>query len=155
METFTSIVKTIWITDDDPDDLDFFQDALREIYPSAELTLISNGEELLEKLSCLPAPDLLFLDISMPYKGGHDCVKEIRSKNQLRSLPIVIYSSSPNPLDITYSYGFGANLYVRKPTKYSDIVLLLRKVLQLDWKNPQEITNNMFVGGNYVPFTAL
>lgn len=155
METFNSVVKTIWITDDDSDDLDFFQDAVKEIYPLAQLTTLSSGEELIEKLSLLPAPDLLFLDISMPCKGGHDCIKEIRSRNEFRSLPIVIYSSSPNPLDVTYSYGLGANLYLRKPTKYSDIVLLLRKVLQLDWKKPGEITNNMFVGGNYVPFTAL
>jgi CheY-like chemotaxis protein len=155
METFTSVAKTIWITDDDPDDLLFFQDALKEIYPSAHITTLSNGDELINKLSTLPAPDLLFLDISMPCKSGHDCIKEIRSKNQFRFLPIVIYSSSPNPIDITYSYGLGANLYLRKPTKYTDILLLLRKVLQLDWNKPQDITNNHFVGGNYVPFTAL
>ena len=154
METLNSVVKTIWITDDDPDDLSFFQEAIKEIYPSAHLATISSGEELLDKLSTLPAPDLLFLDISMPCKTGHDCVKEIRSQNQFRSLPIVIYSSSPNPLDITYSYGLGANLYLRKPLKYQDIVLLLRKVLQLDWSKPQEIMNAMFVSGNYVPFTA-
>jgi len=154
METFTSFAKTIWITDDDPDDLLFFQDALKEIYPSADLTTLSSGDELINKLSTLPAPDLLFLDINMPLKTGHDCIKEIRSKNNFRSLPIVIYSSSLNPLDVTYSYGFGANLYLRKPTNYRDIVLLLRKVLRLDWNNPQEITNRMFVGENYVPFTA-
>jgi len=155
METFTSFVKTIWITDDDPDDLLFFQDALKEIYPPANLTTLSSGDELINKLSTLSAPDLLFLDINMPLKTGHDCLKEIRSKNNFRSLPIVIYTSSLNPLDVTYSYGFGANLYLRKPTNYRDIVLLLRKVLRLDWNNPQEITNRMFVGENYVPFTAL
>lgn len=152
--TFSSAVKNIWLTEDDPDDIVFFQEALQNIYPSAQLTSIDNGAELIDRLNSHTAPDLLFLDINMPCKDGHSCLKEIRSKHQFRSLPIIVYSGSPRPLDINYSYSLGANLYIHKPSRYGDILLLLGKVLELDWQNPQDITNSYFVDGNYVPFVC-
>lgn len=154
METLTSIVKAIWIADDDPDDLNVFKEALEEIYPSAQLTALRNGDDLLEKLSLLPAPDLLFLDLNMPC-SGYDCIKAIRSHAELHTLPIVVYTSSFRDLDITYSYGLGANLYIRKPTTYAGLLQTLRKALELDWGNPKQITSNQVVAGIYVPFTAL
>lgn len=154
METFTSIVKTIWLADDDPDDLEVFQETLTEVYPSAKLNTFRNGNELLAALSTLPAPDLLFLDINMPCKG-HDCLKAIRSEPKFQNLPLIIYSSSFRELDVTYSYGLGANLYVRKPSTYMDMLNLMEKLLQLDWTDPKEITNKQFVDDKYVPFTAL
>lgn len=151
---FTSIVKTIWITDDDPDDLEIFSDALSEIYPSAHLTTLSSGEELLKQLSLLPAPDLLFLDINMPC-NGHDCLKTIRSQHKFQCLPIIIYSSSFRELDVADSYQLGANLYLKKPISYRSLLAALKQILQLDWTQPQDITSRQFVGNKYVPFTAL
>lgn len=155
METFASSVKTIWVTDDDVDDLLLFQEAVREQYPAILLTTIKSGDELLLKLDTLPPPDILFLDINMPCTNGYECLKAIRSQSRFHALPIIIYSCSGKEMDVTYSYGLGANLYMRKPSSYQGLLNDIRKVLQLEWKHPKEVTNSHFVGGKYVPFTAL
>lgn len=155
MEVFTSKVKTIWITDDDDDDLIIFRDVIQNISPAIELKEFRNGEELLNALAILSAPDLLFLDINMPLKDGQQCLEEIKKQRQFAELPIIVYSSSPKPLDIFNSYESGASLYIRKPSSFDEIVLILRKALQLDWKQCKEITSSHFVDGKYVPFMAL
>lgn len=154
METFASSVKTIWLSDDDPDDLEIFKDVLSEVYPLAHLTTFSDGHKLLQAIATLPAPDLLFLDINMPC-SGHECLKAIRSDSRHHSLPIIVYSSSARDLDIRDSYGLGANLYIRKPTTYSDMLQTVKSVLALDWRDPDSVTNSQFIGNKYVPFTAL
>ena len=151
--SLTLIVKTIWLADDDPDDLHLFQDALDEVCPSAHLTTFSNGEKLLQGFFTLPAPDLLFLDINMPC-DGYDCLKAIRDEGRFNSLPVIIYSGSFRESDITDSYQLGANLYIRKPLKYRELLQTLKSVLLLDWRKAEEITSRQYVGNMYVPFTA-
>ena len=153
MEAFTSIVKVIWLADDDPDDIEIFRDTLRELFPQIQLFTFTNGHLLIKALSTLRAPDLLFLDINMPL-DGHQCLKLIRDNNKFRNLPVVVYSSSFRELDVIYSYGSGANLYIRKPSTYEGLRRTIEKVLRLDWSKPHEITKQQFDGDNYVPFTA-
>lgn len=155
MEVFTSKVRTIWITDDDEDDLIIFRDALQDIASTAHLTELRNGDELLNALCILPAPDLLFLDINIPGKNGEQCLKEIRTQSKFYDLPIIVYSSSYKPSTIERSYELGASLYIRKPSSFDEITLILKKLLQLDWNQWKEITSNHFVDGKYVPFMTL
>jgi CheY-like chemotaxis protein len=152
MEEIVAVIKKVWITDDDPDDVIVFQEALTEVYPAAHLTAFSSGEALLKSLSTLPAPDLLFLDIQMPCLSGKDCLVEIRNRIHLQALPVIIYSCSPNPNDITSSYQLGATLYVQKPGKYTELLQLVKMLLSLQWGDIQTITNKQFVDGKYVPF---
>ena len=58
--TFTPMVKTIWIAEDDPDDIIIFKDALEQIHPSANLHTFNDGNPLLKALSTLRAPDFIF-----------------------------------------------------------------------------------------------
>jgi hypothetical protein len=53
---------------------------------------------------------------------------------------------------VNHAYGLGANLFVKKPGKYGDMVDLLKEVLTLNWKDPMGIANTHFVGNNYIPF---
>jgi CheY-like chemotaxis protein len=154
MGTIVSTVKTIWVTDDDEEDLLIFIDILRSLYPSVKLTGLSSGVELINALSFSPTPDLLFLDLYMPCTNGKDCLAAIRAEQKFENLPIIIYSSSTTTTDIGNAYKAGANLYIRKPYSYSELCLVMEKIMQLDWSNPKEITSTHYMGGKHVPFMA-
>jgi CheY-like chemotaxis protein len=94
METNYPVFHNIWLADDDLDDCEVFRDVLEQLVPTASLTVISNGEELMNLLSPSNKPDILFLDINMPLKTGLDCLLEIRAQRHFSRLPIVVFSSS-------------------------------------------------------------
>ena len=147
------IFKNIWLADDDPDDATFFEDAILEVFPGASVLTIPNGEELLSHLDA-GRPDFLFLDLNMPLLDGRDSLRSIREKAHCRQLPIIVYSSSPHDNDLMICYGLGANLYVRKPNRYGDIVRTIKEIFQLDWQSPATIASQFFVDNKYVPFRA-
>ena len=154
METIVSEVKTIWVTDDDEEDLQIFIDVLKSLYPSVNLTGLSSGNELINSLSFSPTPDLLFLDLYMPCTDGTDCLTAIRAEQKFKNLPIIICSSSTATIDIDKAYIAGANLYIYKPYAYSELCTVIERILQLDWSNPKEITSTHYMGGKPVPFMA-
>ena len=154
MDIHSFDVTSVWLADDDSDDLQTFEDCIKEIKPTVDLKIFRSGQELLNALDHNPMPHLIFLDIRMPCRNGQECLAEIRSKRKYDRLPIIIYSGSGYEIDITYSYGVGANLYVRKPTTYFEMHNIIKKLLYLDWSKPEEITSTHFISGKYVPFMA-
>lgn len=154
MGTFVSAVETVWVTDDDEEDLIIFVDVLQSIHPSVKFTGLSSSDELLNALTFSSTPDLLFLDLYMPYTNGKDCLAAIRAQQKFENLPIIIYSSSTNQADISYSFEAGANLYIHKPCTYDELCTVMERVLQLDWNNPKEVTSTHYMGGKHVPFMA-
>jgi CheY-like chemotaxis protein len=125
----------IVLTDDDLDDRELFADVVNEIHSSISLQTFEDGEQLMEVLTTPGTilPDIIFLDLNMHKKGGRECLYEIRHHDQLKNIPVVIYSTSSNPKDIQYTYSTGANLYVRKPNTYPSLVLLIKNIFLLDW----------------------
>lgn len=148
------IFKNIWFADDDPDDAVFFEDALKEIKWNASLNVITSGEVLVRSFQNLQPPDLLFLDIHMPVMDGRKCLRFIRNTLQLKDLPIIVYSSSASPRDMLASYKLGANLFVKKPDSYGDIVRTIKQIMKMDWSKPCQIASQFFVDNKYVPFRA-
>jgi CheY-like chemotaxis protein len=147
------IFKSICLVDDDLDDAELFEDALKRIAPGQTFFKFSSGTDLLNTITNDP-PEIIFLDLSMPHPDGFECLRAIRESQKSRHLPVIVYSSSPHPTDVMRSYGLGANLYIKKPSSYKDILRTLEQVLQMDWSNPMEITNNHFIDGKHVPFRA-
>jgi DNA-binding NarL/FixJ family response regulator len=155
MQTNASVLETIWLADDDADDRLVFEIAIKEISPQALLHTIDDGLQLIKQLNATTIlPHLLFLDLNMPCKNGKECLAEIREIKRFKALPIVVYSSSDQVNDVNHAYGLGANLYVKKPGKYGDMVRLLKEVLHLNWKDPKGIAIAHFIGNNYVPFRS-
>ncbi|MEO5571828.1 MAG: response regulator, partial [Bacteroidia bacterium] len=107
----------ILLADDDKDDQGFFSEALDAANIPSELTTVKNGQEVIEHLKdpSEPNPDIIFLDINMPFKGGKEALAEIKSDEELKEIPTVMLSTSDDPQDIEESFQQGANLYVRKP----------------------------------------
>ena len=127
--------KNIFLADDDEDDRLFFEEALKEVCDDAVLTVAENGDELMEILyrPPVPMPDVIFLDLNMPKKNGFECLAEIKKNGSLKNLPIIIFTTSLQEESIKKVYSQGANYYVRKPTDYRQLKLVVEKLLAIDW----------------------
>lgn len=140
------------LADDDEDHGMLFKIILKQVDPSKHLTIVKDGEELMNYLSHT-TPDLIFLDLSMPCKNGIECLQEIKGKLGLKDLPVVVYSSSSHMTDIQKSYIHDADLYMVKPFNSYHLRNALQSILRMEWK--QDIRHKYyFINNRFVPFTA-
>jgi CheY-like chemotaxis protein len=124
----------IVMADDDEDDREMFKDALISVNRNVRFTVVSNGVKLMELLQKIQdnLPDIIFLDLNMPLKGGMECVHEIKNSKIFARVPIAIYSTSCFIDHIEATYEKGADLYIQKPSSFSGIQTVIRKVFERD-----------------------
>lgn len=123
-------LKHIFLVDDDEDDQLFFLEALREVDDSIEFTFAENGKKALSKLrELIQLPDIIFLDINMPELNGFECLKEIKKCARLRTVPVIMLSTSVSLHDMTYSKELGAEMFYTKPSSYTKLRDLLQKII--------------------------
>ena len=121
-------IQNILLAEDDQDDCFLFKHALEELPISFNLTIVHNGEELMQllnKIKVEEVPDVLFLDLNMPRKNGYECLSEIKRIEKLEQLKIVIFTSSHATGELEQLYKDGVLYYVRKP----DNVMHYKKVI--------------------------
>lgn len=129
---------TIFYTDDDADDQDFFREVLSEIGGGHRVFTQSGGDALLRLLdNPPPAPDVIFLDLNMPVKNGYQVLEEIRRSPKHKDLPVIIFSTSDDEGAIDKSKKLGASLYICKPGSYQLLRQVLSSVLAMDWQSHQ------------------
>lgn len=120
------------LADDDEDDCAFFKDALDELSFSVSLMTVNDGVQLMDFLADKTSPDLpdiLFLDLNMPRKNGHECLTEIKEKKELQDLPIIIFSTSLDNEIVDQMYQKGATYYIRKPGEFSKLKKVIENAL--------------------------
>ena len=125
----------ILIADDDADDRLLAQDALLESGTQARLFFVADGVELLDYLRRsagdapeTPAPDLLLLDLNMPRLDGRAALAQIKNDPRLKTLPVVVLSTSGADTDISYCYRNGANSYITKAVSFEGMVDAMRNL---------------------------
>lgn len=126
----------ILLADDDDDDRLFFKDAIEKVKVKTVVNMVNDGVELMEYLnnSTTRLPNLVFLDLNMPRKGGMECLKEIRSNHELKDLAIAIYSTSGLENDIEDTFINGANIYIKKPNDFEELKKVLATVININWQ---------------------
>jgi CheY-like chemotaxis protein len=144
-------ISNVILAEDDIDDQNIFQIALQEVSPQIQLDFVSNGKELLETLKT-HRPDILFLDLEMPYKNGLECLVEIRNDPKLEKIPVVVFSSTTKPSNIQTAYELGAHLFFIKPPVYNDYLVSIKTILALNWKDADAVRNQYCVNGRYAAF---
>lgn len=123
-------LKHIFLVDDDEDDQLFFLEALQEIDASIQCSFAENGKKALNKLSNLiHLPDLIFMDINMPELNGFECLKELKKCSRLRTIPVIMLSTSVSLEDMSYSKELGAEMFYTKPSSYSKLRDLLERIV--------------------------
>lgn len=126
----------VLLADDDEDDRHFFKEAFEEIKIKTQVNTVNDGVELMNLLSNpdTPLPNILFLDLNMPRKGGLDCLAEIKTFSHLKDIPIVIYSTSSSEEDIEETFVRGANVYIKKPSDFAVLKSILKEVITINWQ---------------------
>jgi CheY-like chemotaxis protein len=125
----------ILIADDDEDDRLMLRDALREARMESDLRFVSDGVELLDYLhrrgrhsSDAPRPGLILLDLNMPRMDGREALAAIKSDAALRSIPVVVLTTSKDAQDVATSYDLGVNAFITKPVTYLGLVEVMKVV---------------------------
>jgi len=124
------------LADDDEDDITLFRDVLDEIGLPVQLTVVHNGEQLMERLldGASALPDILFLDLNMPRKNGLVCLPEIKNNGKLSHFPVILYSTSLDADMIDLLWKKGASYYIRKPNEYNRFKKVIELALTLTAK---------------------
>ena len=118
---------TILLADDDADDRELTRLALKEAKHDAELVSVRDGAELLDFLRGREErPHLILLDLNMPRMNGHEALAKIKRDPELRSIPVVILTTSTRDEDISTSYDLGANSFMSKPLGFMSFVDAMR-----------------------------
>lgn len=123
---------TVAIVDDDTEDRVIFSDAIGEVAKGYELVEYSDGSEIVAQLrrSELNLPDIIFLDINMPLVGGFKTLEIIRKEMKL-NVPVVMYSTSSYEMDINRALVAGANVYLTKPSDFTELKKAIHKILTM------------------------
>lgn len=140
---------SILIADDDADDRELIQAAFDENSTQHHISFVENGEELLHYLkreghyadeTLHPFPQIILLDLNMPKKDGREALRELKADNVLKSIPVIILTTSMEEKDIIKSYELGVNSFIIKPVTYSGLVEFTR-VLGQYWFEIAELPN--------------
>jgi CheY-like chemotaxis protein len=122
----------IVLVDDDEDDHFIFSTILDEIKIPTQLTSITESEEIVDHLLSLPhLPDIIFLDFNMPRKNGYDCLIEIKACEDLKRIPVIIYSTSYKKDILDMLYDQGAVFSIRKSSSSNETKKCIETALEL------------------------
>jgi two-component system response regulator len=120
------------LAEDDEDDVFLLRESFRQIDPTLEVHRVRNGEELLAYLSAEPerslANTVLLLDLNMPRKSGQEALREIRADDRLKTLPVVVFSTSRCEGDVNLAYALGVNSFVTKPSTNGGFMQAVRSI---------------------------
>ncbi|MCC9166851.1 response regulator [Pontibacter harenae] len=131
----------ILIADDDAEDRMLVKEALEESRLTNQMQFVENGEELMDYLhnrgkysdkKKYPVPGLILLDLNMPKKDGREALKEIKSEDHLRLIPVVVLTTSKAEEDILRTYDLGVSSFITKPVTFVALVDVM-KTLSKYW----------------------
>jgi CheY-like chemotaxis protein len=124
----------ILLVEDNPGDVRLIQEALQDGKLLNRIATVSDGQKALAYLrkqgsyTQAPRPDLILLDLNIPRKDGREVLAEIKADPHLRSIPVVIVTSSQAEEDILRSYNTHANCYVTKPVDLEKFVAVVKAI---------------------------
>ncbi len=120
--------KAILLVEDNPSDVELTRRAFSKSGILNELNVVKDGEEALEYLFCTDRyakrdpddmPSVVLLDLHLPKIDGFEVLRRIRSNPKTKRLPVVILTTSNEPMDVAVCYDDGANSYIRKPVNFT------------------------------------
>jgi CheY-like chemotaxis protein len=135
METMNKLGR-ILLVEDDPKDVELTLTALEEYNLANEVIIARDGEEALEylysrgkfKTRSNDNPSVMLLDLKLPKVDGLEVLKQIKSEEKLRMIPVVVLTSSKEEKDMVASYRLGVNAYVVKPVDFHEFVNAIKEL---------------------------
>ncbi|HEY4094319.1 MAG TPA: response regulator [Baekduia sp.] len=124
----------VLLVEDDPGDVLLIQEAFEFNKVHNNLNIVRDGEQALAYLrregeyAGAARPDLVLLDLNLPRKDGREVLQEVKSDEVLRTIPIVVLTTSEAEEDVLRSYQLHANAYVTKPVDFDRFVSIVRQI---------------------------
>lgn len=124
----------ILLVEDNPGDIRLAKEALKEGKVRNNLFTVMDGVEAMlflrkqEKYKDAVTPDLILLDLNLPKKDGREVLKELKSDDELKQIPIVILTTSEEEEDIIRSYNQYANCYITKPVELDKFIKVVKSI---------------------------
>jgi CheY-like chemotaxis protein len=115
--------RKILLADDDAEDRSIIQDAMNSLNAGDVMMFATNGEELLDLLKNTAASDfpcLIVLDLNMPKLSGTQTLSKVKSDEKFKAIPVIIYSTSINPLEREKCLALGAHSFITKPISFKE-----------------------------------
>jgi CheY-like chemotaxis protein len=127
-------VVDVLLVEDDPGDVLMTQEAFADHQVHNRLHVVSDGVEAMAFLrkegsyADVPSPDLILLDLNLPKMDGREVLAAIKEDQQLRSIPVVILTTSEAEEDVLRSYSLHANAYVTKPVDFERFIEVVKRI---------------------------
>jgi len=130
------LVKAINIlmVEDNPGDVQLTREALEDCKMCNNLHVVEDGEQAVNFLKRIgdygdaPKPDLIILDLNLPKKDGREVLQEIKSDDMLKTIPVVVLTTSKSEEDVLKSYKLHANCYITKPIELEQFIEVVQSI---------------------------
>ena len=120
--------------EDSPSDIELTAEALLDLKQRHNLSFVDNGVQVIEFLrrqgpfANAPRPDLILLDLNLPRKDGREVLSEIKADDDLKTIPVVVLTTSQAEKDVLQAYQLNCNCYVKKPVNFTEFLAVIRSI---------------------------
>ena len=124
----------ILLVEDNPGDVTLTIEALKDAKVHNQLSVVQDGVEAMAflrkegKYASAPRPDVILLDLNMPRKSGREVLSEIKADEDLKTIPVVILTTSDADEDVVRAYKLNASCYITKPVDLDQFVKVVRAI---------------------------
>lgn len=124
----------ILLVEDNPGDIDLIKEALEDAGVTNKLNVVRDGQEALAYLrkegsyAKAKRPGIILLDLNLPRKDGREVLKEVKADANLRSIPVIVLTTSGDEEDIARAYDLRANCYITKPMDFEQFMRVIRSM---------------------------
>lgn len=125
----------ILLVEDNPGDIILITDAIKEFRPDISVRVVRDGIEASDYLNRQTGvkgsskPAIIILDLNMPRYDGRELLAELKSSPKFKRIPVIIFTGSGSPVDVTTCYDLYANCYLVKPLDLTSLTEMVRSML--------------------------
>jgi CheY-like chemotaxis protein len=146
--------KSVFLVEDDEDDQKFFMEALNEMSNLKLYAIAKNGREAIQILeNSQSQPDIIFMDINMPLMNGIECLAEMKKRETMKNIPVVILSTDTGRFEKIKQ--LGGNGFIKKPHDKTRLRIEIEKMVQIilssriKIKKPERVPYSFIVDFQY------
>lgn len=124
----------ILLVEDSPSDTDLTLEALKDFKVRNNVNVVEDGVQALQFLRQqapyvdVPRPDMIMLDLNLPRKDGREVLAEIKADDNLKTIPIVVLTTSRAEQDVLRAYQLNANCYINKPVDFNQFLDVVKSI---------------------------
>lgn len=122
----------IFLIEDDADDIELLEVSLKDNKVEYTMDVVMEGDKVQEYLrNCERLPHIIVMDFNLPRVHGREIIKQIKSNDEFRNIPLIVLTTSTAKEDKEYSYKMGADSFITKPTTIQGFNATVGTIVQL------------------------